>query len=344
MKIRLDDAAKLTGGKIIGNSDITITGIAKIHEAVEGDLTFLYMETYVKHLKDTSASVVLIKPEFERTRDDIAYLVVDRPDYALQQIIMKWVVKEPNLKNIDSTAFVPESSSLGENVSLGRNVVVGENVKIGNNTKIFHNTVILDNVTIGDNTLVYPNVTIREDCVIGNNNIIHPGVVIGSDGFGYNPNEKGEFIKVPQIGNVILEDSVEIGANCSIDRAAIGSTIIRQGSKLDNLVQIAHNVEIGKHTAISSQSGVAGSTKIGDHCILAGQVGVVGHIEVADNVIIAAQTGVSKTIKKSGTYFGYPAKEISQSRKLEAHFRNLPKYAEKLSELGKKVTELEKKS
>jgi UDP-3-O-[3-hydroxymyristoyl] glucosamine N-acyltransferase len=201
----------------------------------------------------------------------------------------------------------------------------------------------LEGSEIGSDCLIFPNVTIREHSKLGKRIIIHPNSVIGSDGFGYLPDDKGVYQKIPQIGNVILEDDVEIGANVSIDRAALGSTVIGEGSKLDNLVQIAHNVVIGKHTVISAQTGISGSTKIGDHCVLAGQVGTVGHIEIADNVMVGAQSGVSKSIKKPGKYFGYPAKELSKSLRLESHIRSLPDYTEKVKNLEKKIKELEEK-
>ena len=197
-------------------------------------------------------------------------------------------------------------------------------------------------MVVGNNCIIYPNVTIREDCVIGDNVIIHSGTVIGSDGFGYAPRKEGGYDKVPQIGNVVLEDDVEIGSNVSIDRAALGSTVIRKGVKIDNLVQIAHNVNVGDNTVISAQTGIAGSTSIGKNCILAGQVGIVGHIEITDNVILGAQSGVSKSISNSGRYFGYPAKDLGTSLRLEGHFRNLPKYAERIKELERKIEELEK--
>ncbi|GJQ61956.1 MAG: UDP-3-O-acylglucosamine N-acyltransferase [Melioribacteraceae bacterium] len=343
MEIRIKDAADLVGGSIIGDSDSTFRGIAKIFDAGSEDLTFLYLPNYLKHLDTTKAKVVLIKPEFERKRDDLTYILVDNPDKALQKIVEKYFTYELELDGVDSSASVGDGTEVSDGAALGKNVVVGKNGKIGKKTRVFHNTVIMDNVQIGENCLIYPNVTIRENCIIGNDVIIHSGSVIGSDGFGYNPNALGEFDKVPQVGNVIIEDKVEIGSNVSIDRAAIGSTIIGFGSKLDNLVQIAHNVEIGKNTAISAQSGVSGSTKVGNHVILAGQVGVAGHIEICDQTIVGAQTGVSKSIKKPGRYFGYPAKEVSQSHRLEGHYRSLPKYAERISELEKKLSELEEK-
>ena len=201
----------------------------------------------------------------------------------------------------------------------------------------------MEKVKVGENCLIYPNVTIRENCILGNNVIIHSNTVVGSDGFGYIPNAKGEYEKVPQIGNVILEDDVELGSNVSIDRAAFGSTLIKKGVKIDNLVQVAHNVIIGDHTAIAAQAGISGSTKIGKHCMIAGQAGFVGHIEVADQVIVGAQSGVSKSIEKSGKYRGSPAQDMAQQLRLEAQIRNIPSLTEKIKKLEEKIASLEQK-
>ena len=208
---------------------------------------------------------------------------------------------------------------------------------------IYHNTVLMENVKMGSNCLVYPNVSIREDCILGNNVIVHPNTCIGSDGFGYVPNEKGEYEKIPQIGNVVIEDDVELGSNVSIDRAAFGSTLIKKGVKIDNLVQIAHNVVIGDHTAIAAQAGISGSTKIGKHNMIAGQSGFVGHIEIGDNVIIGAQAGVSKSFTKPGKYRGTPAQDMSAQLRMEAQMRNLPKLTENIKKLEEKIASLEKK-
>lgn len=341
MKISLKEAADLVGGKIYGNANVDITNVAKIEEARPGDLTFLYMPAYQKFLSTTKATAVIIKPDFPKERDDLTYIEVDKPDIAFQKLIIKFFSPVINLEGIDPTAFVDPDTKLGADVVVGKNVVISAGCEIGNNTIIAHNTTILPNVKIGSHCLIYPNVSIREDSVLGNKVIVHSGTVIGSDGFGYSPNPDGSYTKVPQIGNVIIEDDVELGSNVSVDRAAMGSTKICKGAKIDNLVQIAHNVVIGEHTVISSQAGVAGSTKIGNKCILAGQAGLTGHIELADNVIIGAQSGISKSIKKAGTYFGYPAKDIGTALRLEAHIRNLPEYSKTIKSLENKVKELE---
>ena len=338
--IRLSEIAALVGGKLIGNADVIINSVAKIDEAEKGDLTFLYLSHYEKFFASTGASAILVKPDFNKTRSDITYIEVDSPEKAFASVIISFFSPKLKLNGIDKTAFVDSSSSLGENVALGRNIVIGANCVIGNNVKIFHNTVLLDNVEVGDDSVLYQNISIREDCKIGKRVIIHPGAVIGADGFGYQKDEKGVYHKVPQIGNVVIEDDVEIGANTTIDRAALGSTIIKKGTKIDNLVQIAHNVSVGNNTVMSAQAGVSGSVKIGNNVILAGQVGLAGHLDIADNVILIAQSGVSKSISKPGMYFGTPAKEFRTAKILEAHFRNFPEYVERITKLEEEIKKL----
>lgn len=342
MKIKVKEAADFVGGEIFGNPDLEFSNVAKIEEADQGDLTFLYLSAYQKFLDTTKASVILIKSNIERTRDDITYIVVENPQIEFQKIISKYFDEPPELNGIDPSAFIDESVQLGDNISIGKNVVIERDCKIGNNVKIFHNCVVMKNSGIGDNSLLYPNVTIREKSEIGNKVIIHPGTVIGSDGFGFASDDKGVFHKIPQIGNVIIEDNVELGSNVSVDRASLGSTVIKKGAKIDNLVQIAHNVIIGENTVISAQTGVSGSTKVGKNCMFGGQVGIVGHIEIADEAIILAQSGVSKGIPNKGKYFGSPAKEIKVGMRLEGHIRQLPEYAQKLKEIEEKLDSLNK--
>lgn len=343
MKITAEEVALFAEGKISGDAGTIVSGIAKIDEAKKGDLTFLYLPAYEKYFPSTKASVILVKTGFNKSRHDITYIEVSDPNKTFYKIIEKYFSDEHKLSGIDPTSFIHQGAVLGENVSIGKNVVVSDGCTIGSNVKIFHNTVLLENVEIGDDCLFYQNVSIREGCKIGNHVIIHSGTVIGSDGFGYYTDDAGVYHKIPQIGNVIIEDDVEIGANVTVDRAALGSTVIKRGVKIDNLVQIAHNVVIGEHTVISSQTGVSGSTRIGNHCILAGQVGIVGHIEITDNVILLAQSGISKSITKPGQYFGYPAKELKTSLKLEAHIRNLPSYLEKIKQLEEELKQLKEK-
>ncbi len=340
MKLSLKDIADYIGGELIGDEKVEIDNLAKIEEAKPGDLTFLYLSHYEKYFADTKASALLVKPGFEKTRNDISYIEVPDPNKSFFKLVRKFFPPSYPLEGIDKTAFVHTEASLGENVSVGKNVVISRGCRIGNNAKIFHNTVLLQDVEIGDDCLIFPNVSIRENCKLGSRIIIHPGTVIGSDGFGFEPDKDGKFHKIPQIGNVIIEDDVEIGSNVSIDRASIGSTIIKSGVKIDNLVQIAHNVYIGEDTIISAQAGISGSTKVGRNCFILGQVGLTGHIEIADGVILIAQSGVSKSITKAGTYFGSPAKEVKTAFKLESHIRNLPEYVKKISELEKELKNL----
>jgi UDP-3-O-[3-hydroxymyristoyl] glucosamine N-acyltransferase len=335
--IKLQQIAELVNAEVYGNSRLEIAAVAKINEARKGDLTYLYLDKYAKYLSETKASAVIVGKKFPRDRDDITYLVHPNPHFAFVQILTAFFDFHPDLvqnENISPTA------SISPEANIGRNVVIGENVKIGKGTVVSHNCVILEDSEIGENCIIYPNVTIREKTKIGNRVIIHPGTVIGSDGFGFIPDETGVYHKIPQVGNVVIEDDVELGANVSVDRAALGSTIIRKGVKIDNLVQIAHNVEIGENSVMSGQSGVSGSSKIGKNAIIAGQVGIAGHLEIGDRVIVAAQSGVSKSILTSGMYFGTPAKEIKLSHRLEAHHRNLPNYVERIKSLEKQVAEL----
>ncbi|MFZ0452938.1 MAG: UDP-3-O-(3-hydroxymyristoyl)glucosamine N-acyltransferase [Ignavibacteriaceae bacterium] len=342
MNLTIEEIAGFINGIVSGSKIEKINNVAKIEEAKSGDLTFLYHPTYEKYFSSTKATAIVVKPDFKKTRDDIVYIEVPEPEKAFAKLIIKFFTPVVALKGIDKTASIDPGVEMGKNASIGKNVVISAGCKIGDNVKIFHNTVILENVEIDDDSIIYQNVSIRENCKIGKRVIIHANTVVGSDGFGYYNDEKGAFRKIPQIGNVILEDDVELGSNVSVDRAALGSTILKRGVKIDNLVQIAHNVSIGEDSAVASQTGISGSTKIGKHVLLAGQVGLAGHIEITDNVILYAKSGISTNITKPGTYFGYPAKDVKTSLKLEAHFRRLPQYADKIRELEKEVENLKK--
>ena len=344
MKITAKEIAELFEGKVFGDETVIISGVSTIEEASKDDLTFIYRSDYAHLLQTTKAKVVLINQSIEKTREDIVYIEVAKPDIAIQKVVIKYFDYNISFSGIDKSASIHETVKLGKNVTIGKNCVISENCIIGNDSKILHNTVILENVTIGSNTLIHPNVTINYGTRIGSNVIIHSNTVVGSDGFGYFRNDDGSYTKVPQIGNVIIEDNVELGSNVSIDRSAMTSTIIKEGAKIDNLVQIGHNVIVGKHTSLSGQAGIAGSTKIGNNCIFGGQVGLAGHIEITDNVLIGAQSGVSKSITKPGPYFGTPTKEYRTAFREEAHKRNLDKYSKQIKELEKKVTELENRT
>ena len=340
MEITLKEISRVIGGKITGDETLKISNVSRIEEAKENDLTFLYHASYEKFFPDTNASAILVKPDFKKTRDDITYIEIDKPDDAFAEIIIKFFSSEILLDGIDETAFIHKDAVIGKNVALGRNVVISAGCKIGNNVKMFHNTVLLGNVSVGNDSILYQNVSIREDCKLGNGVIMHAGSVIGSDGFGFSPDAEGKYRKVPQIGNVIIDDDVEVGANTCIDRAALGSTIIGRGTKIDNLVQIGHNCVIGEDTVISAQSGIAGSSKVGDNCMLAGQVGIASHLTIGNKVVLLAQSGVTKSLPKAGYYFGYPAKELKTSYKLEAHLRYLPEYSNRIKELEKEIKQL----
>ncbi|MBP9119920.1 MAG: UDP-3-O-(3-hydroxymyristoyl)glucosamine N-acyltransferase [Ignavibacterium sp.] len=340
MKISIKEIASLINGNVSGDINIEISNVAKIEEAKQGDLTFLYLPAYDKFFPATQASAIIVKTGFSKSRNDITYIEVDSPEKAFFTILKKFFTPEFPLNGIDPSAFIHPTAKLAENVAVGKNVVISYGCIIGADTKVFHNTVVSDNVSIGSGCLIHSNVSVRENCILGNRVIIHSGTVVGSDGFGYSPNEKGEYEKIPQIGNVIIEDDVELGSNVSIDRAAMGSTIIKRGCKIDNLVQIAHNVILGEDTVVSAQTGVSGSTKIGRHCILAGQAGLVGHIELGDNVIITAQSGVSKSIPKPGYYSGSPAMEMRSYQKMQAQVRFIPDYADRIKELENQVKSL----
>lgn len=344
MQISVKEIASLVNGKIIGDESLSFSGINNIEEANDNDISLLFRRQYYKYLDTTKAKILLTSAEAPRTRNDITYIEVEKPNLAFQKIISKYFAKGLILEGIDPSASVSETAILGDNVALGKNVVICDGVIIGDNTKIFHNSVIMDNTTVGSGSLFYPNVTVRENCKIGKNVILHPGVVVGSDGFGYTPDENGQYNKIPQIGNVIIEDNVEIGSNTTIDRAALGSTLIKTGTKIDNLVQIAHNVQIGKSTAISAQTGISGSTKVGDFCVFGGQVGLADHIELTDKVMVGAQSGIGKSVPKPGVYFGTPIKDIKDELRIQSHIKNLDKYAKKMRELEKRIIELEGKT
>lgn len=343
MEITVKEIAEIVDGQLFGDDKIVIRNLAKIEEAESGDLTFLYLPVYEKYFQTTQASAILVKPNFNKARNDIAYIEVKDPNKAFFKIVNKYFTPDFTLKGIDATAFVHPKAKLGNNVSLGRNVVISAGCVIGDNVKIFHNSVLHENVAVGNDCLFFSNISIREKCIIGDRVIIHSGTVVGSDGFGYDADEKGVFHKIHQIGIVKIEDDVELGANVCIDRASTGATVIKKGVKIDNLVHVAHNVVIGDNTAIAAQAGISGSTKIGNNCLIAGQVGIVGHIEIADKVTLIAQSGVSKGIPKAGTYFGAPAKEMKTALRLEGHIRSLPEYSEKLHKLEIQLNELKEK-
>lgn len=343
MNVSIKNIANLVGGKFDGDGEIKINNLARIDDAKNGDLTFLYRSDFEKFYKATKSSAIIVKNGFNKTRSDLIHIEVDKPENAFTHILLHYFSPYFPLQGIDTTSFIDKNAQVGENTAIGRNVVISAGCKIGSNVKIFHNTVILENVEIGDNTILFQNVSIRENCTLGKRVIVHPGAVIGSDGFGYYRDEKGINRKVPQIGNVVIEDDVEIGANSAIDRAALGSTIIKKHVKIDNLVQVGHNVFIDENSALSGQAGISGSCRIGKNCILGGKVGMADHTEIGDNVIIAGVSTVTKKLTKPDVYLGYPAKPIKTAKLLEVHVRNLPDYSERIKKLEEEIKILKEK-
>lgn len=327
--------AALVNGKTEGDTNASVNSFGKIEEAQNGQLAFLANPKYEEYLYITGASVIIVNDDLELKQSVKATLIRVPDAYtAFATLLNKYQeMMQQQLVGIQQPSYIAASASYGQNVFIGAFAYIGENVKLGNKAKIYPNAYLGNNVKIGNDSIIHPGVKIYHDCIIGNNVIIHAGTVIGSDGFGFAPQADGSFQKVPQIGNVIVEDNVEIGANTTIDRATIGSTIIRSGAKLDNLIQIAHNVEIGNNTAIAAQSGISGSTKIGNNVMIGGQTGMVGHIEIGDNVKIGAQSGISKSISAGKSVWGGPAFDLSSYLRSYAVFRNLPEMEKRIKEL-----------
>lgn len=329
-------------GTIEGNPEEIVTDVAPIEDGKSGTLAFLANPKYAHHIYTTKASIVLVSKDFKAEKEILPTLVrVDDAYKAFASLLDLYQSSIPQKIGIDKNSSISETATLGEDCYVGDFAFIGDNVTIGNNVKIYPQVYVGDNVTIGEDTVLYPGVKIYLNCVIGANCIIHSSTVIGSDGFGFAPTEDGSFKKIPQIGNVVLEDYVEIGSNTSIDRATMGSTTIKQGVKLDNLIQVAHNVEIGESTVMASQVGISGSTKIGKHCWFGGQVGLAGHINIADNVKIAAQSGIAKTVKTPGTtLFGSPAIDSKKAARSIAAYKNLPDLVTRINQMEKELKEL----
>lgn len=338
MKFTALQIANVLGGEVEGNPETEIYKLSKIEEGVQGSISFLANPKYKHFIYTTAASVVIVGKDFEPEGALTATLVrVEDPYVAFAKLLEFYNEIKLNKQGIEQPSFIATSAQLGENVYIGAFAYVGENVHIGNNVKIYPNTYIGDNTTIGDNTMIFAGCKIYSETVIGKNCTLHSGVVLGADGFGFTPNDEGVYGKVPQIGNVVLEDNVDIGANSTIDRATLGSTIIRQGVKLDNQIQIAHNVEIGKNTVIAAQTGIAGSTKVGESCMIGGQVGVVGHLQIGNRVKIQAQTGVGRNVKDDEVIQGSPALGYAEYNKSYVIFRKLPALLKRIEELEKKL-------
>jgi UDP-3-O-[3-hydroxymyristoyl] glucosamine N-acyltransferase len=339
--------ATILNGTIVGDANATVSGFGKIEEAKHGELCFLANPKYNNYIYTTQASIAIVGNDLEITKDVTPTLIrVAEPYAAFAQLLQQYeaVMKMQNIKSgIEQTSYIHESVVMGSHPYIGAFCHIGKNVVLGNNIQIYPNCVIGDNVKIGNNTVLYAGVKIYHDCIVGNNCNLHAGVVIGSDGFGF-AKSSGVFNKIPQIGNVVLEDDIEMGANCCVDRATMGSTIIRKGVKLDNMVQVAHNVEIGANTVISGMTALGGSCKIGAGVMIGGQAGIVGHITIADGALINAQSGVTKAITENNyAVTGSPALEFKNAMKSHAVYKNLPTLQARINTLENLIKELQAK-
>jgi UDP-3-O-[3-hydroxymyristoyl] glucosamine N-acyltransferase len=335
MEFSAQQIAVLLGGALYGNANAKVSDVAPIESAQAHHLSFITDTKYLPFIMTSKAGVILVTrsvvegkmtfPEGEGKAGG-AIILVENARGAMGQLLqLVSKAMNPKKQGVEQPSFVSEGVIVPKDAYIGAFAYIGKNVKLGAGVQIYPNVYIGENVTIGDNTILYAGVKIYAHCIIGKDCILHAGVVVGSDGFGFEPDAEGVNRKIPQIGNVIIEDDVEIGANTTIDRAMMGSTIIHRNAKIDNLVQVAHNVEVGESTFLCAQVGIAGSSKIGKHCILAGQVGVAGHIEIADNCIFGAQTGVPNSIRKAGTYMGYPAIDAALWRRAVVKFKQAAK-------------------
>ena len=329
----------LLGGKITGDANRQVWDVGSIESAQEGQLSFLCDAKYLSYLPQTNASVVLMTESIVFDGDTPATIIrVENARAAMGQLLtLVAKAMNPAKQGIEQPSFISEGVIVPEDAYIGAFAYIGKNVQIGEGVQIYPHTYIGDNVRIGNNTILYSGVKIYYNCQVGNDCILHAGVVVGSDGFGFEPDAKGINQKLPQIGNVIIEDDVEIGANTTLDRAMMGSTIVRRNAKIDNLVQVAHNVEVGESTFLCSQVGIAGSSKIGSHCILAGQVGVAGHLEITDNCVFGAQSGIPSNVRKPGMYQGSPIIDAMNWRRSVVGFKQLPELMKKIQELEKRV-------
>ncbi len=329
-----------------GSVGTPIDRVAKIEEATAGSLTFLSNPKYQKFLGSTKASAVLVSRSQELpAASSVVFIRVDDPYLAFLQVLRRLTPEiDPFTTGIHPTAVIAPTATVAADASIGAQAVIGDGASVGARTKIGHGCIVGPAAVIGDDCRIYPRVTIYQGCRVGSRVVLHAGCVIGADGFGFAPRKDGSYEKIPQLGIVVIEDDVEIGANTTVDRATMGETHIGRGVKIDNLVQVAHNVVIGEHTVIAAQTGISGSTRIGKHCMIAGQVGLAGHLEIADRTVLLAQSGIPKSITEPGkTYFGYPAKEARLAQRLEAAIRMLPETMRDLQQLQRTVEELQKK-
>ena len=344
MEFTAQQIAAFLRGTVEGDPEVKVSNFSKIEEGKPGTLTFLANPKYEHHIYHTEASIVLVNQDFTPTEPIHTTLIrVENAYTALAQLLNMVEQSKSKKSGVDSTAFIAPTASVGEDCYIGNMAYIGERVKLGNNCQVYPFAYIGDNVEIGDNTILYPHVTVYHDCRIGQHCILHAGSVIGADGFGFAP-EGEQYKKIPQLGNVVIEDNVEIGANTTIDRAVMDSTIIRQGVKLDNLIQIAHNVEVGENTVMAAQVGIAGSVKVGKHCMFGGQVGLAGHIQIADDVTLGAQAGVISSVKEATTLLGAPAIQARNFMRSSAIFNRLPELYRTIGQLQREMETLKKES
>jgi UDP-3-O-[3-hydroxymyristoyl] glucosamine N-acyltransferase len=345
MQFTAQEIAFILNGTVEGDPLVTVNQLAKIEDAKTGSLSFLANPKYEQFLYTTNASLVIVNNNLALTEPVKATLLrVENAYSAFTVLLEKYNTIKLHKTGIEQPSFIHPSAEIGNDVYIGAFAYVGPGVKIGNHSKIYPNTYIADNVTIGENTTLFSGVKVYFDCVLGNNVIVHSGTIIGSDGFGFAPNTDGTFTKISQIGNVILEDNVEVGSNTTIDRATMGSTIIRKGAKLDNLIQVAHNVEIGANTVIAAQTGISGSTKIGGNCVIGGQVGLVGHLSIAKGSQIMAKSGINRNITEEGKKWGGVPffSSYMQNLRVESAVTRLPAIEKRVIELEKIIIELQK--
>jgi UDP-3-O-[3-hydroxymyristoyl] glucosamine N-acyltransferase len=337
--------ATMIGGKVEGNPDVTVASFGKIEEAEAGQLAFLANPKYEEYLYRTHASIVIVNDTLELKQPVTATLIKVTDAYTSFAVLLDKYqqIQRQQLSGIQQPAYIDATAKIGDNVFIGAFAYLGESVIVADGAKIYPNVYLGNNVSIGENAVIHPGVKIYHDCVIGKNVVIHAGTIIGSDGFGFAPQADGSFKKIPQIGNVIIEDNVEIGANATIDRATMGSTLIKSGAKLDNLLQIGHNAEVGNNTIIAAQSGISGSTKVGNNVMIGGQAGVVGHITIGDGAKINAQSGVSKSLEPGKTVTGSPAYEFTAALRSQATSRKLPDLEKRIKQLEDQIAALTEK-
>ena len=343
MEFTAEQIANVIGGRVEGNKDAKVHTFAKIEEGTEGAISFLSNPKYTHYLYDTKSSIVIVNEDVELEKDVDATLIrVPNAYESIAKLLQIYEASKPKKTGVAPQAYIAPSAKLGNNCYVGPFAYVGEGAEIGDGCQIYPHAVVGDNVKVGSNCIFYPNTTIYQGCKIGNNVTIHAGSVIGADGFGFAPGADG-YDKIPQIGIVVIEDNVEIGANTCVDRSTMGATVIHKGVKLDNLVQVAHNVEIGENTVMSAQVGIAGSTKVGSWCMFGGQVGLAGHITIGDKTFLGAQSGVPGNLKGGEELIGTPPMNPRQYFKSQAIFRRLPDMYKDLNDAKKKIEELKEK-